>query len=276
MTARQLEGDAAALHQAILRRRGAVSPFFCGRELGWNRSRIARAMEDLVSAGILRPERAVLPEPADRHRKYSLPEARQRMEADPAFARTVRTVEQAAGRRLPAADLSALTELYDLHGMSPEALDLLTAQCYEETLSRGEGRPGLKRIEKVGLDWARMGVRTRADAVAAVQLMGLREKTVREVRQRLGLPPELWVASDERYITAWLDWGFSPEVIELAYDRTVLHCGRRNWKYCHGILESWKGKGLFTPEEIQEKDGLGRPEPDPPAAPADDPWDYVK
>ena len=45
MLTEQLTADAAALHQAILRHGGEVSPFFCGKELGWEHRRIARAME---------------------------------------------------------------------------------------------------------------------------------------------------------------------------------------------------------------------------------------
>ena len=45
MLTEQLTADAAALHQAILAHGGEVSPFFCGKELGWEHRRIARAME---------------------------------------------------------------------------------------------------------------------------------------------------------------------------------------------------------------------------------------
>ena len=41
MLTEQLTADAAALHQAILRHGGEVSPFFCGKELGWEHRRIA-------------------------------------------------------------------------------------------------------------------------------------------------------------------------------------------------------------------------------------------
>ena len=275
MISEQLQGDAVLLYQGILQHHGQISPYFCGRELGWDRRRIGQAMEELVNACILSPDAAVLPRPADQRRKYTLPEAKQRMDEDPAFAQTVCTIERIVGRRLPTADLSALTELYDFHGISPEAMDLLAAQCYDEALLHGEERPTVKRIEKVGLEWARMGIRTREDAVAAIQQIGAREKAVQEIRQRMGLQPEAWIASDERYISVWLEWGFSPEMIELAYDRTVLNCGRLNWKYCHGILESWKGKGLFTPEEVLAKDSQGKPAENKVQEPADDPLHYV-
>ena len=49
MLTEQLTADAAALHQAILAHGGEVSPFFCGKEMGWAHRRIARAMEELVA-----------------------------------------------------------------------------------------------------------------------------------------------------------------------------------------------------------------------------------
>ena len=175
MLTEQLTADAAALHQAILRHGGEVSPFFCGKELGWEHRRIARAMEELGAAGIIDPAAAVLPKPLKQRKTYTVPEIQAILADFPAFARAVHAVEHAAGRRLPTADLSALTELFDFHGLSPEALELLTAQCCDEAILRGEERPTARRIEKLGLEWARLGVRSRADAVAAVRRMARRE-----------------------------------------------------------------------------------------------------
>lgn len=70
MLTEQLTADAAALHQAILRHGGEVSPFFCGKELGWEHRRIARAMEELVAAGIIDPAAAVLPKPLKQRKTY--------------------------------------------------------------------------------------------------------------------------------------------------------------------------------------------------------------
>ena len=125
MLTEQLTADAAALHQAILRHGGEVSPFFCGKELGWEHRRIARAMEELVAAGIIDPAAAILPKPLKQRKTYDFPEIQAILADFPAFARAVHAVEHAAGRRLPTADLSALTELFDFHGLSPEALELV-------------------------------------------------------------------------------------------------------------------------------------------------------
>ena len=274
MLTEQLTADAAALRQAIVDHGGEVSPFFCGKTLGWEHRRVARAMEELVDAGILNPSAAVLPKPLKQRKTYTLPEIQAILADFPAFARAVHAVEHAAGRRLPTVDLSALTELFDFHGLSPAALELLAAQCYDEAVLRGEEHPTARRIEKLGLEWARLGVRSRADAVAAIRRMARREKTAAEVRQRLRLAPDARISSDDAYIAAWLDWGFSPELIELAFERTVLNCGRLNWKYCHGILESWRKKGLFNAADILERDAPPAPSPETPPPP-EDPWRYI-
>ncbi len=53
--------------------------------------------------------------------------------------------------------------------------------------------------------------------MAAVRRMARREQTVAEVRRRLRLSPDARIPSDDAYIAAWLDWGFSPALIELAF-----------------------------------------------------------
>ena len=211
MLTEQLTADAAALHQAILDHGGEVSPFFCGKELGWEHRRIARAMEELVAAGIMDPAAAVLPKPLKQRKTYTFPEIQAILADFPAFARAVHAVEHAAGRRLPTADLSALTELFDFHGLSPEALELLTAQCCDEAILRGEERPTARRIEKLGLEWARLGVcsqrsvgwpggnrRWRRSAV------GCGWTRTRESRRMTPTSPRGWTGASPRRSSSWL------------------------------------------------------------------------
>ena len=74
------------------------------------------------------------------------------------------------------------------------------AQCCDEAILRGEERPTARRIEKLGLEWARLGVRSQADAVVAIRRMARREQTVAEVRRRLRLSPDARIPSDDAYI----------------------------------------------------------------------------
>lgn len=189
MLTEQLTADAAALHQAILDHGGEVSPFFCGKELGWEHRRIARAMEELVAAGIMDPAAAVLPKPLKQRKTYTFPEIQAILADFPAFARAVHAVEHAAGRRLPTADLSALTELFDFHGLSPEALELLTAQCCDEAILRGRGAPHGPPHRKAGTGMGPSGRVLPGGRRGRDPSDGRREQTVAEVRRRLPAGP---------------------------------------------------------------------------------------
>ena len=49
MLTEQLTADAAALHQAILDHGGEVSPFFCGKELGWEQEKELKYFQSTFS-----------------------------------------------------------------------------------------------------------------------------------------------------------------------------------------------------------------------------------
>ena len=70
----------------------------------------------------------------------------------------------------------------------------------------------------------------------------------------LHLGDRLPVASEEKYLTAWQEWGFSPEVVALACDRTVYKCHELKWPYCNGILKRWHEAGLHTVEASEERE----------------------
>ena len=60
------------------------------------------------------------------------------------------------------------------------------------------------------------------------------------------------VEAEEKYIAQWMDWGFSPEMVALAYEKTVLKKQGMDWRYLNGILRRWDKEGLRTLREVQE------------------------
>ena len=61
-------------------------------------------------------------------------------------------------------------------------------------------------------------------------------------------------ATEEKYLLQWQEWGFPPEAVALAYDKTVLKCHELKWPYCNGILKRWHEAGLHSLEEIERRD----------------------
>ena len=70
-----------------------------------------------------------------------------------------------------------------------------------------------------------------------------------QVLQLHGRPP---VESEQRYILDWIDMGFPPETVALAYDKTVFYKKELNWRYLNGILRRWHQQGWHTVEQVEE------------------------
>ena len=65
--------------------------------------------------------------------------------------------------------------------------------------------------------------------------------------------------AEEKYASAWLDFGFEDGVIALAYERTCLNTGGLNWAYMNKILQRWAKAGLKTLDAVQSGDTKAPP-----------------
>ena len=183
-------------------------------------------------------------------------------------------VERKLGKRLTTADLGILLGLMDYVGLPADVVYLLVCHCAQRTQERyGEGRrPGMRQIEKEGYAWARKGIDTQAAAAAYLKDYARRQATMPGYMRVLGLGERMPVPSEEKYLTAWQDMGFSPEAVAIAYDKTVLKCHELRWPYLNGILRRWHEEGLHTAEEIRRTEKPGSRKPSAPADRDDISW----
>ena len=77
---------------------------------------------------------------------------------------------------------------------------------------------------------------------------------IAQLRLMLQLDQRRLTATEEQYLTSWIQMGFSDEVIGMAYERTCLNTGGLKWNYMNSILKSWHEKNLHTPKELAEGD----------------------
>ena len=269
------DGDAALLYLALLRRQGAVPPRSLAGELRWDRGRIEAAENALRELGLVAPEQTP-PAPAEERPVYQRSDVAERLEGSGQFRSLVRAVEEKLGKRLTTADVGVLLGLSDYLGLPADVIFLLVSHCAERVRSRyGEGRrPGMKQIEKEGYAWARMGIDSQEAAAAYLRTYARRQEDLPRYMRALGLGDRAPVPSEERYLLAWQEMGFSPEAVALACDKTVLKCHELKWAYCNGILKRWHEAGLHTVEEIEAGD---RPAAKTAGADRrkDDAWKYV-
>ena len=127
-------------------------------------------------------------------------------------------------------------------------------------MASSRGRlPSMRYIEKEAYAWADREIMTLEQAEEHIAAQNARRTQSAEVARRLGIADRPLTPTENKYIASWLDAGFGPEAIALAYDRTVEKTGGRKWSYLDAILRSWREKGLFTPDQIEAVDPRRRP-----------------
>lgn len=262
------DGDAALLYLFLVREGGGLEPA-AGRLC-----RTLRQMEDaeeklrrmglLPLDGAVQPLSVSVPEPVDAAEElpqYTAEEISRRSAKDPGFSSILDEASKVMGKKLSGADMRVLFGIYDYLGMPAEVIMELLYYCAEICEQRrGSGddskprRPSARFIEKEAYTWVNREIMTLDQAEEYIRLRRERRSRVGGVKAALGIGGRELSASEEKYISSWLDMGYDEGVIALAYDRTVINTGGLKWQYMNKILLSWQAKNLHTVEDIERED----------------------
>lgn len=251
------DGDAALLYLCLLRADRGVTAQELQRRLKWSQLRLHAAETALQELGpIDRPPEQKPPEPAQERPVYTADDLTDLLTGDAGFRMLVPQTEEKLGKRLKTADLQILAGLYDDLGLPADVIYLLVCHCVARSEERyGPGRrPTLRQIEKEGYHWAQRGLFDQESASQYLRDWNVRRSAMSRYMQVLGLGDRRPVESEERYIADWMDKGFPPETVALAYDKTVFYKKELNWRYLNGILRRWHENGWHTEEEVRQSD----------------------
>lgn len=269
------DGDAALLYIAVLKNHGSIDDERLRALLSWPPDRFQRALGILVRQGLVAlPRQGNAPPPpppappaADQRPEYTRADMARALEGEE-FAGLTQAVEQKLGKKLTTPDVSVLLGLYDQLGLPADVIFLLVGFCVERAaLQGGRGRRlTMRQIEKEGFIWARLGLMDQAAASAYINKYHQDRAALPRLMALLRLGDRQPSPTEERYLLSWNDMGFDSEVIESAYDKTILKCKELRWAYMDKILKNWHAKGLHTVKEVA---GGDRPAPRrEPAGPA--------
>lgn len=294
------DGDSALLYLYILRNGGRISLGEAAVDLKRNEDAIRGMLQRLGELQLLvlpaalsgpagpagpgEPEKqaAPAPPPADSAERdpagpilepegppeYSADDIARELESGSPFPGLVLETQRRLGRVLSSVDLKILYGLYDYLGLPAEVISLLVTYCAHEAAKAPDGgRPlRMRQVEKEAYAWKRSGVDTADRAVEHLKRLELRREKSAEVLRALQIVDRAPAPSERKYIENWLELGFSPAAIALAYDRTVLQTGDLKWPYLNSILKSWHQKNLHTVAEIEAGDAPAQKKGREPAA----------
>lgn len=255
------DGTAALVYLWLLREAGRWDAVRCAQELVHTRREVEAAAERLEKLGLIRSagaaagtetETARPLQPAAELPEYSAQEVSRRAETDGVFSALVAETQRLLGRMLSGADLKTLFGIYDYLALPAEVILQLVQYCID--FRKGGRMPGMRQIEREAYAWADRELLTLEQVEAYIHGQQQRMEQVELFREELQLKGRALSGSERRFLESWADWGFGPEAVALAYDRTVLQTGGLKWAYMNSILKRWHEAGLHSVQAIREGD----------------------
>lgn len=255
---RAQDADAALLYLYLCSTGQVMELSATAKSLGKSEGQIAEIAGKLRAIGAFPASANALPQPEELP-EYDLDAIAARGSEDAVFRSLIHEAQRMLGHLLSASELRTLFGIYDHLGLPPEVILLLLNHCAQVYAARyGEGRrPTMRAVEREAFAWVNREIMTLELAEDYISRQDKRERGIEQLRTAFGLVGRALSPTEKRYLGEWLDLGYSPEAIELAYDRTVSNTGSLKWKYMDSIIRSWNAKGLLEVEEILQKDKRG-------------------
>lgn len=155
-------------------------------------------------------------------------------------------LQQRLARPLSPAETETIVYLYSYLELTPDYLLMAAEYC------KSIGKLSIRYLEKLVTGWVEQGVDTHEKAEAHIRELVERASNEGLIRVMFGLGERTLSAKEKGFINCWFNiYGFSPEMIQLAYDRTVDLTGKTPFPYLNKILSHWHQKGITTPQAAQ-------------------------
>lgn len=149
------------------------------------------------------------------------------------------------GRPLTASDMKTILYLSDVLHFSDDLIDYLIQYCVDR------GKKDFRYMEKVAISWAQQGITTPKQAQKAALKY---DKSVYAIMNELG-KSSTPTSKELEYINRWTgEYGFSPDIIFEACERTVLAVDKHRFEYAEGILNSWRKENVRHKADIKRVD----------------------
>lgn len=257
------DGDCALLYLALLQ--AGNNPDQVSGQLGWDVGRLSAAFAKLTAMGLAAgncPGTTAAPQDPvadDRPPEYTRGDIADALEREQSFYGLSREMERLLGRVFSDTDLKSLYTIYDYLALPVEVIFMLAGYVVRASRrQKGDAAPlpRMTEVKREAFRWKRLGITTVERAEEYLRAQESIDQREWGVLSAVGVTEKRPAIDKEReYINRWVQWGFSDEMIHLAYERTIYRKGKMNWPYVSKILESWHKSGYTTPQQVEQERG---------------------
>ncbi len=165
---------------------------------------------------------------------------------DDAFRCLCSTFERLAGRPTKHSERNTLMVITDEIGLASEVALMLLEYCF----SIDKATPAY--MKAVALDWVECGIDNIIKAEERITVLTARNTLEGKLRSKFRMT-SAFSQKQKEIIASWAEAGYSDELIDEAYEKTLNGTGKLSFPYMDSILKSWKEKGITSPERINEE-----------------------
>lgn len=171
-----------------------------------------------------------------------------RLKADKNLVLLLDEAQRILGKVLSNVDTATLIMLHDTDGLPVEVILMLME--YASSINRAN----LRFIERTGIEWGEEGIVTVALAEEKLKRYTENSDAFRRVSAVFGLKIGGTPTKKQlEFADTWVNvWGFSDDMLRLAYEMCVDRKGEMKMPYINGILKRFYEKGLKNPTEVSE------------------------
>lgn len=165
-----------------------------------------------------------------------------RIKNDPQIEFLFDEAQKLYGRALRPRETQMVISLVDHYGIPAMAAVMLLKYCFKI------GKTTPNYINAVAKGWSDDEINTVELADARISAMEKQNGVEESLREAMEMKSK-FTPEQRRFIGVWTDdWGFSTEMIMMAYDITVNSTGKMSFPYANKILENWNKSGVRTRE----------------------------
>lgn len=172
----------------------------------------------------------------------------QRLNDSPELSFLMEEAQVILGKPLSNGDSATLFMLHEDDGLPVDVILMILQYAV------GEGKPAMRYIEKIGIDWASEEIDTVEKAEDKLRAIAKTKDAWGKVSRVFGLnstgsPTKTQLECAHRWVN---DWNYREDMLRLAYETCVDTKGEYNLKYIDGIIKRWHHAEITTPQDVEQ------------------------
>ena len=178
---------------------------------------------------------------------YTLREIHEKAEKDENLKHLINDIQSTLQMSINGKELGKLVELYELYHFDAPTIMLVADYC------ASIGKRSIAYLSTVMIRWYEEGIQSYSDTEKKIIQCTEFKKFENKILRIFGMDSKPSKQQVE-LIDKWKKMGYSPELIEIAYNKCMDNKSKLNFKYIDGIITNWSEKAILTLEQVQIND----------------------